>query len=379
MQNKVSVISTSKINNVEFKVYGDVNNPLFLAAEVAKVIGHTKVDKMIKNVDEEEKVKKEMDGTLSTTQRGGYRDNTEYWFLTEYGLYEVLMQSRKPIAKAFKKEVKDILIQLRKTGVVIMENATEENVNYEYYFGNRRIKKTFLSVDAFDIFRKYEDFKQETNNQKYITGSEKLKKIKKIYEAILAKEAEEKDATKKNLLVTFENYILKDMLILNNRVKGGEKAAKTIKLKKTNKLLEDIITKLEPDISEFSCLSYHGFSQNYMYNYKEIDNKGKVRRSNIYNNWLFGFPAEEAEIYINDLDVNWHEPVEMYIKYVCKDGLDVQNFNKATIDVLFSLIKTKEEEDYRVDDNLIKKVVAEKVATCKDYKDGKIYFYIKNC
>ncbi|WP_300854391.1 BRO family protein, partial [uncultured Clostridium sp.] len=31
------------------------------------------------------------------------------WFLTEDGLYEVLMQSRKPIAKAFKKEVKKIL------------------------------------------------------------------------------------------------------------------------------------------------------------------------------------------------------------------------------------------------------------------------------
>ena len=30
----------------------------------------------------------------------------EMWFLTEDGLYEVLMQSRKPIAKAFKKEVK---------------------------------------------------------------------------------------------------------------------------------------------------------------------------------------------------------------------------------------------------------------------------------
>ena len=71
---------------------------------------------------------------------------------------------------------------------------------------------------------------------------------------------------------------------------------------------------------------------------EEIDNKGKVHRTNAYNNWLFSFPAEEAEVYINALDVNWHEPVEMYIKYICKNGLDVQNFNKATIDVLFSLI-----------------------------------------
>ena len=38
------------------------------------------------------------------------------WFLTEDGLYEVLMQSTKPIAKSFKKEVKKILKELRIKG-----------------------------------------------------------------------------------------------------------------------------------------------------------------------------------------------------------------------------------------------------------------------
>ena len=33
----------------------------------------------------------------------------EMWFLTEDGLYEVLMQSRKPVAKEFKKKVKNML------------------------------------------------------------------------------------------------------------------------------------------------------------------------------------------------------------------------------------------------------------------------------
>ena len=52
---------------------------------------------MVSRVDEDEKLK----CLLSTS---GQR--REMWFLTEDGLYEVLMQSRKPIAKAFKKEVK---------------------------------------------------------------------------------------------------------------------------------------------------------------------------------------------------------------------------------------------------------------------------------
>lgn len=47
-------------------------------------------------------------------------------FLTESGLYEVLMQSRKPIAKAFKKEVKDILKSVRKHGAYMTDNTLEE-------------------------------------------------------------------------------------------------------------------------------------------------------------------------------------------------------------------------------------------------------------
>ena len=56
---------------------------------------------MLKSIDEDEKVK-----YLCTNSTGVLQNNTEMWFLTEQGLYEVLFQSRKPIAKAFKKEVK---------------------------------------------------------------------------------------------------------------------------------------------------------------------------------------------------------------------------------------------------------------------------------
>lgn len=61
----------------------------------------------MRNVDKEEKLTQ----TLFVSGQG-----REYWFLTEDGLYEVLMQSRKPKAKEFKKEVKKILKSIRKTG-----------------------------------------------------------------------------------------------------------------------------------------------------------------------------------------------------------------------------------------------------------------------
>ena len=46
--------------------------------------------------------------------------------LTEDGLYEVLMQSRKPIAKQFKKKVKEILKDIRKHGIYATDNVIDK-------------------------------------------------------------------------------------------------------------------------------------------------------------------------------------------------------------------------------------------------------------
>lgn len=70
---------------------------------------------MLGKVDDEEK---ELISIPTLNNAYGRNSNlmSDTWFLTEDGLYEVLMQSRKPIAKAFKKEVKKILKQIRATG-----------------------------------------------------------------------------------------------------------------------------------------------------------------------------------------------------------------------------------------------------------------------
>lgn len=78
-----------------------MQNPLFLAKDVAEWIDYSKrsngtykTDIMLKTVDEEEKIK-----SIYPANNKGMVQNVESWFLTEDGLYEVLMQSRKPIAK----------------------------------------------------------------------------------------------------------------------------------------------------------------------------------------------------------------------------------------------------------------------------------------
>lgn len=89
------------------RVFGTPEEPLFLARDVAEWIDHSDVSMMMQKVDDDEKL-------LQTLFVSG--QNRTVWFLTENGLYEVLMLSRKPKAKEFKKKVKEILKTIRKTG-----------------------------------------------------------------------------------------------------------------------------------------------------------------------------------------------------------------------------------------------------------------------
>lgn len=114
---ELQVIDQREVLNKDFKIYGDLENPLFLAKDVAEWIEHSSITMMLKSIDEDEKLKIRPKQSL-----GLLTNNNEYWFLTEDGLYEVLMQSRKPIAKKFKKEVKAILKDIRKKGVYMTDN-----------------------------------------------------------------------------------------------------------------------------------------------------------------------------------------------------------------------------------------------------------------
>ena len=117
----LTVINEQEVLGRHFRIFGTVENPLFLAKDVAKWIEHSDVSTMMRNVDPDEKV------TNNVCTPGGVQTS---WFLTEDGLYEVLMQSRKPIAKQFKKEVKKILKSIRKNGAYIrnQENMTPAEI-----------------------------------------------------------------------------------------------------------------------------------------------------------------------------------------------------------------------------------------------------------
>lgn len=116
MKNEIQVLKQTELLGRRLTVYGTMQEPLFLAKEVAELIEHSDVSTMLRTVDEDEKL---------TQTFFGSGQGREMWLLTENGLYEILMQSRKPIAKQFKKGVKQILKEIRTTGGYIATQVNE--------------------------------------------------------------------------------------------------------------------------------------------------------------------------------------------------------------------------------------------------------------
>lgn len=119
--NELKVIETKEILGNEFCIYGTIEEPLFLAKDISEWIENKNPSQMLSIVDEEEKL-------IYTIHMSGQK--RECWFLTEEGMYEVLMQSRKPIAKQIKKKIKEILKTIRKTGgyIPVKENESDEEI-----------------------------------------------------------------------------------------------------------------------------------------------------------------------------------------------------------------------------------------------------------
>lgn len=112
-------------------MYENIENPLFLAKNIAEWIDYSvsNVSKMLKSVDCDEKTTRKF-----CTSGSNYQ--TKALFLTEDGLYECYMQSKKPIAKQMKKEIKQYLKSIRLTGAAIPEGREEEMVS-KYTYGQK--------------------------------------------------------------------------------------------------------------------------------------------------------------------------------------------------------------------------------------------------
>ena len=122
MEKEIVAVSKQVVLGKEFEIYGDFENPLFLAKDVAEWIETQNVSQMLSKIDEDEKL-------IYKLYISG--QNRDCWFVTENGLYEILMLSTKPIAKQFKKAIKELLHSLRTNKAVIVSHKTKEELENE--------------------------------------------------------------------------------------------------------------------------------------------------------------------------------------------------------------------------------------------------------
>jgi prophage antirepressor-like protein len=94
-------------------VFNTLDEPWFQAIEVSKMIDYSvgNTAHMLKQVEQDEKMLVSTRNS-NTTARG---NAANMWFISELGLYNVLSQSRKPIARGWRRIVHQELINLRRS------------------------------------------------------------------------------------------------------------------------------------------------------------------------------------------------------------------------------------------------------------------------
>lgn len=164
----LSLLTTISFYGHELSVYGTIENPLFVASEVAEMIDYGKtaggsydVNTMVRTIDREEKEVRTITvpngNTLSTT------------LLTEDGFYEVLLQSRKPVAKELKKKVKEVLKALRIKGRYEVEgHPALESKTFQTEIDKSRARALELEKEAEVIRQRILEMKERIEYHKYL-------------------------------------------------------------------------------------------------------------------------------------------------------------------------------------------------------------------
>lgn len=104
MNNSLRVFNNEEFGTIRTVMIDD--EPWFVAADVCRALEHTNVTVALSRLDDDEKAK------FSLGLSGG-----DTWCVNEPGLYGLVLGSRKPEARAFKRWIKhDVLPTIRRTG-----------------------------------------------------------------------------------------------------------------------------------------------------------------------------------------------------------------------------------------------------------------------
>lgn len=129
----VKIVGEIRFQTKVVPVYGDLDAPLFKAADIADLVeyGEGNVWNLTRLCEEDEYLK------LPVLVSGQNRQTT---FVTETGLYNILSQSRKPMARAWRRVVHEELIAMRRAqGKNVSEKFEEwDHMADNIYFDEER-------------------------------------------------------------------------------------------------------------------------------------------------------------------------------------------------------------------------------------------------
>ena len=117
MNNEIEIFKNEEFGRVRVMLIN--NEPWFVGKDVAEILGYSNPSKALSDhVDEEDKLNNKSLSSLG--QRGG-------WIINESGLYSLILSSKLPTAKKFKKWVtSEVLPSIRKHGAYMTNETLEE-------------------------------------------------------------------------------------------------------------------------------------------------------------------------------------------------------------------------------------------------------------
>lgn len=317
-----------------------------------------------------------------TTETANGRYFKEY-LLTKNGFSFIVMNFQGKRAKRFKVKIMLQLIEAQKQIEMLLEDknsllsiAKSEAKQEERKAAAERIEYSLYNVRRMLNKASYKELEDIINKTLDIHTNMKTKHRYKYHRYMT--ETEYKQAVVKYITKHLDRLMLESLEPLTRtvasdlNVKLHKKYIETTnrsnsqKISHKNKKILELSRHTYPSAEEFNTINRHGFTCNQMYTYN-------FRKTFHYLKWInnFDFDSVYERKHWESKGVDFSKPVELFVHYTAKKEIDVNNLDKAFIDMLFNRI-------YAIDDSIVTSVISKRIDTCTTYDTGKISYYIRN-
>jgi prophage antirepressor-like protein len=165
---------TIKFNGNTVRIVGTYDKPLFVVADICKVLGLTNTTHTIKTLPDKWKEFITIDSTFVELNSNNTGKVQEMACVTEPGLYRIIMRSNKEVAQTFQEVVcEEILPAIRKTGEFKMKKYLEDKEK-ELKIKDKRIN------DLHKLVKRKERQKFKKKHSVYIISNPVIKDYYKI-------------------------------------------------------------------------------------------------------------------------------------------------------------------------------------------------------